>query len=289
MPHRELTPQSVAWSDWQCRVGDVPAFILGSEIPGWDYSVPMMFSVTARPDMNLVTSLSGVLDPARIGLYVKVECPSSYYVQTFVRPASEAMDGALDLTLEVPAGVLAHDLFVERGVVLLQGGHGAPGAATRPGSRLLRDRHKVQIEGDGSRMAVEIAEFPEDADWGAAPWHVIIDYSDWTLDPYGRATRVLLSSKHPATVHLLDPGSEFFERYSVMIQLDVVRAHLIRAAMDGAEPPTRPDDGSVAAVMDQQCRILLDSDLANVLEEMKSGPEMLETRLKSALGFLAGS
>lgn len=289
MPHATIRVEHVQWRPWEAQVGAAEGVVIDEMLHEWDYSSKVRFSTTALADLDAVLEETGIPDPGRLGLLLKVECRSSFYQGVVATPLTEmSMDGVVGASLDVPPGMLGDSILLTRGIVLLEDGPiNRPDAPTRRGSKLLEQRMRVRIGGDGSRMSIEQEDF-SDTPWPGSPWRIQLDYEDVAQDSYARATAVVVNVAHPSADAMLDPAHPQFGAVANMLKVDVMRAHLLRLASAGEPVPHAPDDDSVAAVLGQFSEVIFDMNLTETFALIKSAPEEFETRLKSHFEYLGG-
>lgn len=287
MPHREIPSDAVAWGPWEAAVGTAPGEKVAEQLHGWDYSMPLTIGTSVSLDMEAVLRESGIPDPSRLGLLIKVDCSSSFYQQVGVTSLGQAHDGdPLPAQMVVPAGEVADRIVLERAIVLLDAGLTTrPNAATRPGSVLISERAGLRLEGSGSRMAVESADF-SDMRWSRSPWKVSISYDDLGVDSFARATSLLLNSSHPAAIAAQDPSQPSFELITSLIKADVIRAHFLKLLTEDREIPVESDDYSVGRVLEEHAQAVFGRRLTDAMVLMKGDPEEAEVLLKSHFNVL---
>ena len=287
MPHREIPPTAATWSPWVAAVGAAPGEEVHDQIRGWDYSTRLSLSTSVSLDLNSVLTESGVSDPDRLGFLTKVDCRSSYYQQASVTSLVHAHDGEpVQGQLVIPPGEVADRIVLERAIVLLEGGPvSRPDAATQPGSILLSQRTSVRLEGSGSRMAVEPADF-SGMRWSRSPWKVSISYDDIAVDSFAKATSLLLNSSHPAASAAQDPNQGSFQLITSLIKADVIRAHFLKLVTEDREIPVDSDDESVAQILEQHAEAIFNGRLADAIAVMNTDPEEAEALLKSHFDVL---
>lgn len=286
MPHLEVDAELVHWQPWIAKVNGSAGSPVGEQLDGWDYSTKLTFSRSGTVDVDRVLEQSGIPDAARLGVYLKVDCKHSDYMDTHVVPLSEVdEEGLLEATIEVPPGHVAADVRLEAGIVLLADGRTTKArAARKPGSILLRARHSLRLEGVGGRMAIELSEFP--AEWAGSPWRVQIDYDEFAVDSFARSTVLLVNNNHPAADEVLNDKNPQFTRVASLIKADIVRAHLLRVAVAGTPMVPDADEGSVAHQLEIYSELIFASSLADVIARVKSDPEDVEVVLKSHFKYL---
>lgn len=289
MPHATIRDELVQWRPWEAQVGAATGVVIDDMLHEWDYSSEVRFSTAAVVDLDAVLQEIAIPDAGRLGLLVKVECrPSFYQAVATTSLTSMSMDGLVEASLDVPPGVLAEAIFLTRGIVLLEDGPvNRLDAPTRRGSKLIEQRMRVMLEGDGSRMSIEQADF-SGTPWSGTPWRIQLDYEDLAQEAYARATAVVVNVAHPAADAMLDPAHPQFGVVANMLKVDVMRAHLLRLAAAGGPLPHAADEDSVAAVLGQFSEVIFDMNLGETLALLKSEPEEFEARLKSHFEYLGG-
>ncbi len=256
LPFRDMTGSEISLGAWHFRSDSGDLVLAGESIAGWDYLKPIELHREIDIDGHKVADTCDLPEDATFALTVTAHSPSARYRRLAFRsadlhrkPTKVAVRFALDGTL------LSRDLRLETEVLLCAPGKSkAPFVATLPGSRLFSEVSHIDLEGNGSRMPIEIADLASQIPGLSAPhaaWHVLVETTD-LHSPTMRALRVFLNSRHTTAIESAQTGDTLFLS---LLGADVAR-RLLSVALQDEDFLTNPDDFGDGSIGEASRRLL---------------------------------
>ena len=273
-PHRTADPASVHWSHWWL-VAEGLRESLPPLLTAWDYASDVVLGISLTVDRQLLLESSGLASLDLIQVLVMADCPSAQ--DRFVASAalSEA-DGStqVDLTLRLPAGRVADSVRLSAHLVRSN--------SENPGEDRLRisvvpvsilrshscsDSRGMRV---GSRRGVPFSELG----LGNASWTILGRY----LGPRRRIHGVRQAAhQHGASSWTRGRRSDAEQSHRTSTS-GRHASPLTAGAADlfEAEEVEDFDEGSVGAVLNTMCRMLMGQGLRPTVDLYKEDPVRFE-------------
>jgi len=201
LPYRTIRAKSVHWAGWELIDGN-SVDPIEEVIPGWDYQRSLSMRTLCRFSHETLLEETGLPDGADIQLGASLNCRDTLYSRLLANERltlSKGDETNYELEFNTDGDLLSGQFVVTVSLLLPEGRpDAAPFVARRRGSRLGEWTWKFSIEGDASRMPMEVVDFEKRLGSGAAPearWFLHWVTCDLHL-PLGRQFRLLINSNH---------------------------------------------------------------------------------------------
>lgn len=169
-PYLLPTPEAYTFDPWERVVAD-EVEPLEDTIPGWAPGTPVTLRRSIELDLELLLSSAGL--EADTDIWINTSWIGS---QSKIRERlhrQPARSGINIVEVHLPEDRIGGTVSVQTTVVLAGVSHGNAGAATRPGSVLVRDETSIVLEGDSSSFPTCVVSFDETTNDSNASWHLV--------------------------------------------------------------------------------------------------------------------
>ena len=280
LPHRTARTSTVSWGHWTVSVQGTEPRPVGDVLEDWDYRTVLRFFLDVEVDRESLVADTGLGPGSRVEIVGLVDCRATNR-RFRTRVPLDPGTGPFRLEIEVPAGTLADSVVLSAHLVLRSAtGPSTPGVAHRPGSRLASGaRHPLLLEGTGARFPADAASFRA----------MGLPTSIWALSTHAESldslfaasTRLWINTDLPQTERLLMADTD--SRLLRFLQIDIAR-HLLRVASslvtDVEDLEDEWEEGSLGDAVSTLAESALHSDLASMMELVRSDPQWLEGLLQ---------
>lgn len=257
----------------------------------WDYDTTLSLFRPMTVDGARIRHLSGLPAEAALDLSVQWFATSSALRGRAWRSALPAVDAhEAAATFELLGGDLGGSLELVTSITLRSSAPGASAAAaTRPGSVLWSDRHRVLLQGDNTLFPIAPADFHDLPYPTGAGWYLHID-EDLEAAALG-SLLLLVNERHDVVMHALDTAAsptEADRRVLSTLRSDVLRV-LVEHALchedlsDDVEYPV----GSLGGLLINVVRNAFPAfSLEALRRERQTAPALFSSRIQATSNLL---
>jgi len=285
-PHKTLTPRAWNVGDWETIINDKVESSKGY-IGEFDYS--LAFGVGYAVKVN-IEQLEAIASVHSVCAWALADCAAGGVRLSACEHLSP--DGEARVEISIPAGIVAGELEVTRGLAYMPHAKSSESTAMdrfKLGSRLLEDAaQKIRLEGGWSRFPVEAGSFSE-LGYEDAAWTVRVSFEE-PDDPFLGSVRLMVNRDHPAGRAVIDPDdSDVAELSLSALRTDIFRQLFLQLATDGRFTEQRSFEAeSVGAVVAGMAENTLKNDLPTILGYAKNSPEILDRIIQDRTAYLGG-
>jgi len=176
LPFKTLVGQEVALSAWHYRLGNGDWLTVASGVPGWDYLAQLEFRREVQIDAQKARIACGLDSITQLELIVTMLSPPARFRRVVWREKMPKETWVGLVTFQVPSEEISEYVSLDTEIILSAGrqqnGHFT---ARYAGSRLFAETTRIELEGNLSRMSLEMASFAKQLPWlhaPRAPWYV---------------------------------------------------------------------------------------------------------------------
>ena len=259
----------------------------------WDYSTTLLLHRPLTVDGLRLRRLSGLPADTAVDVTVQWFATSSALrgrAWQKALPAHDAYESAIEFRL--PGDDLGGTLELITSVTLRASSPGASAAAaTRPGSVLWSDRHRVALEADNALFPIATADFHDLPYPTGAGWYLHID------EDLGGAAMgsilLLVNERHDIVMRAVEAASsptEADRRVLSTLRADVLRVLLDRAlTLDDLKEETNYPVGSLGALLVNVVRNAFPAFSLDALRrERETAPALFSSRVQETSHLLVG-
>jgi len=257
----------------------------------WDYSTTLALHRAGSVDGLRLRRLCGLPIDATLDVSVQWFASSSALRGRAWRislPPEDGFETSIDFRL--PGDDLGGGLELITSVILRASAPGAsPAAATRPGSVLWSDRHRLTLEADSTLFPIATADFHELPYPTGAAWYLHID-EDLEAAALG-SILLLLNERHTVVMRAVEAASsptEADRRVLSALRTDVLRVLLDRAlTLDDLKEDVQYPTGSLGALLLNVARTAFPAfSLEALRRERETAPALFSSRVQESSQLL---
>jgi hypothetical protein len=284
-PFKDLIGNEVSAGAWHYRADDGNLLLVDGTIPGWYYLKNLELHREVEVDGARVAGTCDLPTGATYSLVVTAHSPSARFRRIVFRSnALERKNEKIAIHFDLAGLSLSKEVRLETEILLAHPvATKTPFVATLPGSRLFGDIARIDLEGNGSRMPIEIADLTNQIPGLSAPraaWHVLMETSDLHA-PTMRSLRVFLNSAEPRVIDAIQTGDRLMLS---LLGADVARRILSAAIGDDdfIENPEDYEEGSIGEAARRLLRLCFPGQSpSNVRAVAASNPARYESAIQS--------
>jgi hypothetical protein len=284
-PFKDLIGNEVNAGAWHYRSDDGTLLLVDGSIPGWDYLKNLELHREVEVDGARVAGTCDLPAGATFSLVVTAHSPSARFRRIVFRSNTlQRKQEKIAIRFELSGVSLSKEVRLEMEILLVHPvATKSPFVATLPGSRLYGDILRIDLEGSGSRMPIEIADLTNQIPGLTAPhasWHVLMETSDLHA-PTMRSLRVFLNSAERRVIDAMQAGDKLMLS---LLGADVAR-RVLSAAIEDDDFIANPDDyeeGSIGEAAQRLLRLCFPGQSpSNVRAVAASNPARYESAIQS--------
>lgn len=284
-PFKDLIGTELDAGAWHYRADDGNLLLVEGAIPGWDYLKSLGLFREVEIDGSKAASTCDLPAGAAFCVAVTAHSPSARFRQiVFKSKELERKPEKISIHFELAGHYLSKEVRLETDILLVRPvATKTPFVATLPGSRLYGDVARIDLEGSGSRMPIEIADLTNQIPGLTAPgaaWHVLMETADLHA-PTMRSLRVFLNSMEPRVIDAMQGGNRLILS---LLGADVAR-RILSAAVEDDEFVANPNDyeeGSVGEAAQRLLKLCFPGQSpSNVRAVAASNPARYESAIQS--------
>jgi hypothetical protein len=211
LPFKTLLGAEVSLSAWHYSYDGIDWMVADQEegVPGWDYQSPLQFRREGWIDTDLACAACDLPPGSELELTITASSPASRFRKVMFRRRLDPGRVELAPVLVFASEHLAETVRLETEVLLIRAaGVASDFSASLPASRLHTEVVTFSVEGNLSRMPVEVVPFASGLPWlraPEAPWYVECGSGDLHA-PVMRELRVFMNSDRQAYVERCQQG-----------------------------------------------------------------------------------